>query len=278
MERPENPILAPGISNPAYLEAEAGKLGEFSFLAKDRNFDEDNGKPSKRRGGNPVVGFDPSLSGNFGKLDLGGDNELPQPKTPGPPPPPIPPPPKKRDKPITINEKKIWEKLIATASKRTDAPVITAKLYQIQNYKNLFPSLQIDKFNPDTVTVEELELILLGIENQLAQPHTKEAAKMQFMGLCYALKYGNETFDLGLKTTRLLEVADLRYHAIEHNWLELLCKYNLMVPSKVELRVARDIYGVFNLAGQVEEGKVTLMKSMSKPYYSDSEGNMYNDL
>lgn len=165
-------------------------------------------------------------------------------------------------KPMTVAEKRAWEKLIAIAGNRKDGAVIASKIQQIQNYRNLFPNLAIEKINAETITLQQLDIILEGIENQLSQPHVRETGKFQFVLLCKAFQNVNKYFKLGLKTENLMTVADIRYKYIEPDWLELLCKYNCLINSKPELRFMHKFWQTLDLTRQVDEGKINIKRKL----------------
>ncbi len=272
-------------SNPSKLEEEIQRLGDFTDLSKHKDHDihpdvllgmEGVHKPtsSASRGARKS-----STTGLAGILRREGNVENDIPLPPGSP----PQKPRKHytaagssstggttvGKPMTLQERKAWEKLIAIAGNRKDGAVIATKISQIQNYKNLFPSLTVEKINADTVTVEQLDLILQGIENQLAQPHVRDTGKLQFMLLCKTFQKCNTYFGLGMKVDSLMDVADIRYKYIEPDWLELLCKYNLLVSSRVELRVAQKFWETIGLSRGVDEGHIILKQNMKKQYVDD---------
>lgn len=276
----EDPDI-PTHTNPVEILKYAEGLGDFTDLGVDRDH---SNVPTT------FANLLPTSSSNRNKKQSGSLQNLKKSVDPSlglgtqsvrvPPPPqeeePAPPPPTKKNlfggaannKPMTQKEEKAWQKLIAIATKRKDGAVIASKIQQIQRYTYFFPWVLVDKFNPETVTIETLDLIIQTIENQLSQPHTRKTAKTQLMLLLRGVDTANHFFGLQLKTRHLEEIADLRYPILEPDWLELLIKYNLLFPSKVELRMINNLWETMTLAEQVETGKVRredILKKMAAP-------------
>lgn len=247
------------------LYAQAAKLGDFSALSKEPHgpdFGLHSYHPNVPDGPGDINSIPAALSMGIDDVPSGPapvsskkNKKITTSSTQAPP---------ARDKPFTNVEKKTWDKLVALASTRKDGAAIAAKIQQIHDYKDLFPHLIVEKINAETVSIEQLDAILSSIENQLAQPHTRKTARLQFKLVCKTLQKANDYFDLGLKLKSIDEVADARYKIVEPDWLEFLCKYRLLWSSRVELRMFQHLHETVTLSGQVDDGKIQIYRTMSR--------------